>query len=93
MALVVRKYGRTSVGNLDKTANVARKVLQTKEEGNDLVVMAGFHGVDRENNITTQGKGCDTGAVALAAALKFDIWDIYTTVDGVCTTKRLPARG
>ena len=181
MALVVQKYGGTSVGNLDKIANVARKVIRTKEEGNDvvvvlsamsgetdrliqlaqkaadepdpreydslvstgeqvtvtllaimlkgmgypaksflgfqvrvltdqafkkarilsvdteairdelqkgsIVVVAGFQGVDRENNITTLGRGgSDTSAVALAAALKADVCDIYTDVDGVYTT-------
>jgi len=181
MALVVQKYGGTSVGNLDKIANVAKKVIRTKEEGNDvvvvlsamsgetdrliqlaqkaadepdpreydslvstgeqvtvtllaimlngmgypaksflgfqvrvltdqafkkarilkvdteairaelkkgtIVVVAGFQGIDRENNITTLGRGgSDTSAVALAAALKADICDIYTDVDGVYTT-------
>jgi aspartate kinase len=181
MALVVQKYGGTSVGNLDKIANVAKKVIRTKEEGNDvvvvlsamsgetdrliqlaqkaadepdpreydalvstgeqvtvtllaimlkgmgypaksflgfqvrvltdqafrkarilsvdteairnelkkgsIVVVAGFQGVDLENNITTLGRGgSDTSAVALAAALKADVCDIYTDVDGVYTT-------
>ncbi|MCX5818947.1 MAG: aspartate kinase [Deltaproteobacteria bacterium] len=181
MALVVQKYGGTSVGNLDKIANVAKKVIRTKDEGNDvvvvlsamsgetdrliqlaqkaadepdpreydslvstgeqvtvtllaimlkgmgypaksflgfqvrvltdqafkkarilsvdteairdelrkgsIVVVAGFQGVDRENNITTLGRGgSDTSAVALAAALKADVCDIYTDVDGVYTT-------
>ena len=181
MALVVQKYGGTSVGNLDKIANVAKKVIRTKEEGNDvvvvlsamsgetdrliqlaqkaadepdpreydslvstgeqvtvtllaimlngmgypaksflgfqvrvltdqafkkarildvdteairaelkkgiIVVVAGFQGIDPENNITTLGRGgSDTSAVALAAALKADVCDIYTDVDGVYTT-------
>jgi aspartate kinase len=181
MALVVQKYGGTSVGNLDKIANVAKKVIRTKEEGNDvvvvlsamsgetdrliqlaqkaadepdpreydslistgeqvtvtllaimlngmgypaksflgfqvrvrtdqafkkarildvdteairaelkkgvIVVVAGFQGIDSENNITTLGRGgSDTSAVALAAALKADVCDIYTDVDGVYTT-------
>jgi aspartate kinase len=181
MALVVQKYGGTSVGNLDKIANVARKVIREKVAGNDvvvvlsamsgetdrliqlaqkaadepdpreydslistgeqvtvtllaimlrgmgypaksflgfqvriltdrafrkarilsvdteairdelkkgsIVVVAGFQGVDQENNITTLGRGgSDTSAVALAAALKADVCDIYTDVDGVYTT-------
>jgi aspartate kinase len=181
MALVVQKYGGTSVGNLEKIANVAKRVIRTKEEGNDvvvvlsamsgetdrliqlaqkaadapdareydslistgehvtvtllaimlkgmgcparsflgfqvailtdqaftkaritninteaicdelqrgsIVVVAGFQGVDQENNITTLGRGgSDTSAVALAAALKADVCDIYTDVDGVYTT-------
>ena len=181
MALVVQKYGGTSVGNLEKIACVAKKVIRTKEEGNDvvvvlsamsgetdrliqlaqkaadepdpreydslvstgeqvtvtllaimlngmgypaksflgfqvrvrtdnafkkarildvdteairaelkkgvIVVVAGFQGIDPENNITTLGRGgSDTSAVALAAALKADVCDIYTAVDGVYTT-------
>jgi aspartate kinase len=181
MALVVQKYGGTSVANLEKIANVAKKVIATKEAGNDvvvvlsamagetdrliglaqkaadnpdgreydslistgeqvtvtllaiilngmgypaksflgfqvkiktdnafkkarilsietkamqrelrkgaIVVVAGFQGLDPDNNITTLGRGgSDTSAVALAAALKADVCDIYTDVDGVYTT-------
>jgi len=39
MALVVQKYGGTSVANLEKIENVARKVIKTKEAGNDVVVV------------------------------------------------------
>lgn len=52
-----------------------------------IIVVAGFQGIDKENNITTLGRGgSDTSAVALAAALKADQCDIYTDVDGVYTT-------
>ncbi len=52
-----------------------------------IIVVAGFQGVDKDNNITTLGRGgSDTSAVALAAALKADQCDIYTDVDGVYTT-------
>lgn len=51
-----------------------------------IVVVAGFQGVDGENNITTLGRGgSDTSAVALAAALKASVCDIYTDVDGIYT--------
>ena len=50
-------------------------------------VIAGFQGVDSDNNITTLGRGgSDTSAVAIAAALKADDCEIYTDVDGVYTT-------
>lgn len=39
MSLVIQKYGGTSVGNLEKIANVARKVIKTKTEGHDVVVV------------------------------------------------------
>jgi aspartate kinase len=52
-----------------------------------VVVVAGFQGVDEQDNITTLGRGgSDTTAVALAAALKADECHIYTDVDGVYTT-------
>jgi aspartate kinase len=52
-----------------------------------IVIVAGFQGVDENENITTLGRGgSDTSAVALAAALGADICDIYTDVDGVYTT-------
>ncbi len=55
-------------------------------DGN-VVVVAGFQGVDEQGNITTLGRGgSDTTGVALAAALKADECHIYTDVDGVYTT-------
>ncbi|WP_395836991.1 aspartate kinase [Cystobacter fuscus] len=51
-----------------------------------IVVVAGFQGVDPHNNITTLGRGgSDTTAVAVAAELKADVCEIYTDVDGVYT--------
>ncbi|WP_155893345.1 aspartate kinase [Cystobacter fuscus] len=51
-----------------------------------IVVIAGFQGVDPDNNITTLGRGgSDTTAVAVAAALNADVCEIYTDVDGVYT--------
>ena len=52
-----------------------------------VAVVAGFQGVDDEGRITTLGRGgSDTTAVALAYALKADMCEIYTDVDGVFTT-------
>ena len=52
-----------------------------------ICIVAGFQGVDDDNNITTLGRGgSDTTGVALAAALKADECQIYTDVDGVYTT-------
>jgi aspartate kinase len=181
MALVVQKYGGTSVGSVERIRNVAHRVAKTFDDGNDVVVIvsamagetnrlvalaaeisefpsereydvlvstgeqvtiallsmclqsmgykarsylgsqipmltdqayakariksiadenirkdlkqgtivivAGFQGVDIEGNITTLGRGgSDTSAVAVAAALKADVCEIYTDVDGVYTT-------
>jgi len=181
MALIVQKYGGTSVGTIEKIKNCAKRVARTKEQGNDVVVVvsamsgetnrllglanqlsempnereldvvaatgeqvtigllaialtemgckaksfcgfqipvltdaayvkarirqirgetitkalkegyvavvAGFQGIDDSGSITTLGRGgSDTSAVAVAAALKADVCEIYTDVDGVYTT-------
>jgi aspartate kinase len=181
MALIVQKYGGTSVGSIEKIQNVAKKVIEEYKNGNQMVVVlsamagqtnklielaqqmtidpdrreldvlmstgeqvsvalfcmavksmgfdacsllgfqvgirtdqiygkariqdieterifqelgknrivsvAGFQGLDEEGNITTLGRGgSDTTAVALAAALKADVCEIYTDVTGVFTT-------
>ncbi len=53
----------------------------------DVIVVAGFQGVDIDGNITSLGRGgSDTTAVAIAAAVDADRCDIYTDVDGVYTT-------
>jgi len=63
-----------------------RPIMEKLREGK-IVVVAGFQGYDDEGNITTLGRGgSDTTAVALAAALKADVCEIYTDVEGVFTT-------
>jgi aspartate kinase len=181
MALVVQKYGGTSVGSTDRIKNVAKRIIKTYDAGNDLIVvvsamsgetnklvalaneiceipdgreydvvvatgeqvtigllamclkslgykaksyqgwqvpiitdscctkariesiddkniradlkegtiviLAGFQGIDANGSVTTLGRGgSDTSAVAIAAALKADVCEIYTDVDGVYTT-------
>ncbi len=181
MALIVQKYGGTSVGTIDRIQNVARRVAATRAQGNEVIVVvsamagetnrllklaqdvsanpdaregdvlvatgeqvtvallamalieigvparsflghqiristndvygkariksidgsnllnvvkdgavavvAGFQGVDEAENITTLGRGgSDTSAVAVAAAVKAEVCEIYTDVDGVYTT-------
>lgn len=55
-------------------------------ENRNIVVIAGFQGCDPHGNITTLGRGgSDTSAVAIAAALKADVCEIYTDVDGIYT--------
>ena len=52
----------------------------------NIVIVAGFQGVNRFDDITTLGRGgSDTSAVALAAALNADMCEIYTDVEGVYT--------
>ena len=55
-------------------------------ENRNIVVVAGFQGCDADGNITTLGRGgSDTSAVAIAAAIKADVCEIYTDVDGIYT--------
>ncbi len=61
--------------------------MQADLAAGNIIVVAGFQGVDEQGNITTLGRGgSDTTAVAMAAALKADECQIYTDVDGVYTT-------
>lgn len=61
------------------------RILEELEKGS-VVIVAGFQGVSLDDQITTLGRGgSDTTAVALAAALKADVCEIYTDVDGVYT--------
>ena len=67
---------------LDIRADRIKELLKQKH----IVVVAGFQGCDPDGNITTLGRGgSDTSAVAIAAALKADVCEIYTDVDGVYT--------
>lgn len=62
------------------------KILAELNDGG-IAVVAGFQGVDNLGNITTLGRGgSDTTAVAIAAAIKADLCEIYTDVEGVYTT-------
>ena len=73
-------YGNARIKHIDN-----RRILKELNE-RKIVIVAGFQGVDEENNITTLGRGgSDTSAVALAVSLKADICQIYTDVDGVYT--------
>jgi aspartate kinase len=61
--------------------------MRNQLDAGNVCIVAGFQGVDSENNITTLGRGgSDTTGVALAAALGADEAQIYTDVDGVYTT-------
>lgn len=73
-------YGKARIRKIDSSKIV--KALKNRE----VVVVAGFQGVDEEDNITTLGRGgSDTSAVALAAFLNADACEIYTDVEGVFT--------
>jgi len=61
-------------------------LIRHLEQG-EVPVVTGFQGIDEHGNVTTLGRGgSDTSAVALAVAVKADVCDIYTDVDGIYTT-------
>ena len=61
-------------------------VLRDAIDRGQVAVLAGFQGIDDAGNVTTLGRGgSDTSAVAVAAALRADVCEIYTDVDGVYT--------
>jgi len=65
---------------------VSAEALRRSLKEGDIAVVAGFQGIDQQGNITTLGRGgSDTTAVALAAALKASVCEIYTQVDGIYT--------
>lgn len=68
--------------------------LEAELDQKRIVIVTGFQGVDRNQNITTLGRGgSDTSAVALAAALEADLCQIYTDVDGVYTADPRHVKG
>jgi aspartate kinase len=74
-------YGKARIRNID-----CKRILQALKAG-EVVVVAGFQGIDEDDNITTLGRGgSDTTAVALAAFLNASACEIYTDVEGVFTT-------
>lgn len=85
--------GRNAGIITDASATKARikrihtKNIQTVLDDDKIVVIAGFQGVNEDGEVTTLGRGgSDLSAVAVAGALKADLCEIYTDVDGVYTT-------
>ncbi len=69
-----------------KIQNITPKKVHALLDGGHVVIVAGFQGQTEEGQITTLGRGgSDLTAIALAAALKADLCQIYTDVDGVFT--------
>lgn len=60
--------------------------LKSELAKNNIVIVAGFQGINKYDDVTTLGRGgSDTTAVAVAAVLRADLCQIYTDVDGVYT--------
>ena len=100
LAMAIQSLGYNAVSltgwqagmNTDSNYSKARiKKINTERlrkelEANNIVIVAGFQGINKYDDITTLGRGgSDTSAVAIAAALHADLCEIYTDVDGVYT--------
>lgn len=69
-----------------KIQNITPRQIHALLDGGQVVIVAGFQGQTQEGQITTLGRGgSDLTAIALAAALKADLCQIFTDVDGVYT--------
>lgn len=76
-----RAFGKARIRDVTQRSRIEALLADGQ-----IVIVAGFQGVDEEANVTTLGRGgSDTTAVALAAALHADECEIYTDVDGIYT--------
>jgi aspartate kinase len=76
----------TSIHSNAQIKRIRTKRLVEELEKDNIVVVAGFQGINRFGDMTTLGRGAsDTTAVALAAVLEAELCEIYTDVDGIYT--------
>jgi aspartate kinase len=100
IAMAIHDLGKEAVsltgsqaGIVTDTSHTKAKIVEIRAhrihealDAGQIVLVAGFQGVSLDRNVTTLGRGgSDATAVALAAALKADVCEIYTDVDGVFT--------
>ncbi len=72
--------------SIARIKRVEAERLRAELSKKNIVIVAGFQGINKYDDITTFGRGgSDTSAVAIAAELKADLCQIYTDVDGVYT--------
>ena len=77
----------TSVHSDARIKKIDPERIRSELDQHRIVLVTGFQGIDRNGDVTTLGRGgSDTSAVALAAAFKADLCQIFTDVDGVYTT-------
>lgn len=101
LSMAIQHLGEAAVSFTGWQAGIATEAVHSKARISDIqpkriqqaladgkiVIVAGFQGVSEDGEITTLGRGgSDTTAVALAAAIKADVCEIFTDVDGVYST-------
>lgn len=78
-------FTSNSYGNA-KILSINTKRIERELERKDVIIVAGFQGINEYDDVTTLGRGgSDTTAVSIAAALKADRCEIYSDVDGIYT--------
>ena len=84
-AFQVAMHTTSTYGNAKFKRVDSERIINELDAGK-IVIVTGFQGINRMDDVTTLGRGgSDTTAVALAAALRADACEIYTDVDGVFT--------
>ncbi len=79
-------FNTDSHHTIARIKNINTERLKTELSKRKIVIVAGFQGLNKYDDITTLGRGgSDTSAVAIAASMKADLCQIYTDVDGVYT--------
>ena len=87
-------FNTNSVYSAARIKNIKTNRLQAEIAKHNIVVVAGFQGINRYDDLTTLGRGgSDTSAVAIAASLHADKCQIFTDVDGVYTAdpRKIPS--
>lgn len=73
-------YGSARIENIDSSR------IEKELDKRNIVIVAGFQGLNKYDDLTTFGRGgSDTSAVAIASAMNADLCQIYTDVDGIYT--------
>ncbi|HIQ80012.1 MAG TPA: aspartate kinase [Candidatus Scatavimonas merdigallinarum] len=79
-------FQTTSMHTGARIKRIIPERVKRELDKNNIVVIAGFQGISRYEDVTTLGRGgSDTSAVAIAAAMHADLCQIYTDVEGVYT--------
>ncbi|MCR5636086.1 MAG: aspartate kinase [Clostridiales bacterium] len=79
-------FETTSTYSAARIKRIRTDRIKKELDKKNIVIVAGFQGINRFDDITTLGRGgSDTSAVAIAAAMKADLCQIYTDVEGVYT--------
>ena len=79
-------FNTSSAYGSARIKNVKADRLRSEIDRHNIVVVAGFQGINKYDDLTTLGRGgSDTSAVAIAAALRADRCQIFTDVEGVYT--------